>query len=229
MTMTTKGHAYLAASPQGETLPTMIKRALGGIRGRKARVAVSHAAVADSLPGRMYMKAFARKAFWGAEVHVLRVAGEHGATDPAAARRIVEEADLVFLSGGDPVLGARILVESGADAWIREARARGASCMGFSAGAMMLCEHWASWPDPPDAEAPFHGGALVRCTGVVEDLVVDCHAEDDGWAELALVSAMLEARGGPVPRRLGLASGAGIVVAPDGSIEPIGGAPFELT
>jgi cyanophycinase-like exopeptidase len=228
MTTPTTGYAYLAASSQGKTLHTMIERALAGVRGRKARVAVSYAAVADSLPARTYMKAFALKAFWSADVHVFRVAGEHGETDAAEARRIVEEADVVFLSGGDPVLGARILRESGADAWIRDARARGAACMGVSAGAMMLCEAWASWPDAPDAEAPFHGGALVPCTGVAPGLVVDCHAEDDGWEELVLVSAMLEARGGALPRRLGLPDGAGIVVAPDGSVEAIGGAPFEI-
>ncbi len=223
-----RGHVYLASSPHGDSLHTMIRRALGGVAGRKARVAVSYAAASDSLAGRTFMKAFMAKSFWGAEVEAFRVEGEHGAMAPSEARAVVDRADLVFLSGGDPVLGARLLVASGADGWLRDARARGASCMGVSAGAMMLCAWWAEWPDPPDANQPFEGATLVRCAGVAEDLVVDCHAEDDGWAELSMVSELLAARGGSLPRRLGLPTGAGIVVAPDGSIEPVGGAPFEL-
>ena len=99
--------------------------------------------------------------------------------------------------------------------------------LGISAGAMMLCAHWASWPEQEaPVGAPFDGGELVRCTGVVPDLVVDCHAEDDGWSELVLVRGMLQAQG-LTARLRGIPSGGGLIVAPDGSLEVIGKGPFE--
>ncbi len=138
------------------------------------------------------------------------------------------------MSGGDPVEGANRLVHAGADAWLRDANARGAACLGISAGAMMLAAWWAEWPDAPPHGAAHDGGELVRCTGVVPDLVVDCHAEEDHWGELYLVRAMLRdryarvANGESLPRFLGLPTGGGIVVEPDGTRAPLGSPPFEL-
>ena len=237
------GLVYLAAT-NGDTFNAMVKRALAEVRARtgnpKPRVAVSYAAVAESLPGRAFMKGYATKTFWGAHVETFHVAGEHSKMDPAKAKAIVDEADIVFLSGGDPVLGARLLCDAGADVWLRDARARGTTFMGVSAGAMMLCSWWASWPDDPPQGAPWDGGALVRCTNVASDLVLDCHAEEDDWAELKTVDEMLRARaknetsaastsGDPsLPRRIGLATPQGIVIDPSGAFELIGGKPFEI-
>jgi hypothetical protein len=226
---TGQGSVYLASTPQGDTLKVLIERALAPVRltGRKPRVALSYAAMAESLAGRTFMKGFAVKTFFGAHTDTFRVKGERDAIDPAKARDIVAEADLIFLSGGDTVLGANILTSAGADAWIRDARERGAACVGISAGAIMLGAFWASWPDDHALGAKFDGGALVPCLGVVPDLVVDCHAEGDRWAELKMVSAMLEERGGVIPRRRGLPTGVGLVVGPNGELEPIGGSLFE--
>ena len=63
---------------------------------------------------------------------------------------------------------------------------------------------------------------------IVPDIVVDCHAEGDGWSELKLVSGMLAAEGHALPRRLGLPSGAGIIVGPTGETEWLGAKPFAL-
>ena len=211
----------------------MVDRALAAVRSHagkpKPKVAISYAAVADSLPGRAFMKGYATKTFWGADVETFHVAGEKSKMDAPKAKAIIDDADLIFLAGGDPVLGAKLLCDAGADAWLRDARARGASLLGISAGAMMLCAWWASWPDEPPEAAPWDGGSLVTCTGVVPDLVIDCHAEEDDWAELKAVSEMLDARAiRPLPRRLGLATGHGIIVGPDGTFESVGGEPFEL-
>jgi cyanophycinase-like exopeptidase len=224
------GSVYLVASPQGDTFKRVVDRALAPVRltGRKPRVALSYAAVADSFAGRTFMKGFAAKTFFGAHTDTFRVKGERDPMDPSEARAIVAEADLVFLSGGDTVLGARILTSSGADAWIREARERGAACVGISAGAILLGAWWASWPEDHALGAKFDGGSLVRCAGIVPDVVVDCHAEGDHWAELKMVSAMLEERGGPLPRRFGIPTGAALAVHHDGGLEPIGGPLFEL-
>jgi cyanophycinase-like exopeptidase len=228
--MNAPGSVYLAASGHRPILDVLVKRALAGAKRKGApRVAVSYAAADAPLVARM-MKMMG-PSFGGAEVRRFAVEGEHGAQRPAEARAVVDDADLVFVSGGDPVHGARVLVGAGADVWLREARARGTPLVGVSAGSIMLCAWWADWPDEAPEGAPHDGGELVTCTRVVPDLVVDCHAEDDGWSELALVRGLLLDRLGgdaDLPRMLGLPTGTGIVVGPDGAIEPIGGDPFRL-
>jgi cyanophycinase-like exopeptidase len=229
---TAPGSVYLAASSAHETLKSMCARALASVERRSApRVAVTFAAAGGPSAERMMTSLGAY--FPGASMQRFVVEGErvNAPVPPAQARAIVEEADIVFVSGGDPVHGARLLVDAGADGWLREARARGAACIGVSAGAMMLCAWWASWPDAPPHDAAHDGGELVSCTRVVPDLVVDCHAEEDEWSELHLVRAMLRDRIGfahDLPRLLGLPTGAGLVVAPDGALESIGSAPFQL-
>lgn len=226
--MPTPGLVLLAGSgqPTSKVFKTLLERGLGHVRGRKPRVALSLAAIAES-PAilRKFLGWFSPALFRGAEVERFTVAGEPDAMDPARARAIVERADLVFLSGGDPVIGARLLTSSGADEWLKEARARGCALAGGSAGAILLGAYWASWPEEPDGR-PFDGGELVRCTGVVPDLVVDTHAEDDDWAELKLVKGMLEARGERLRLR-GLPTRGGVIVGADGVLEPVGDPPYE--
>jgi cyanophycinase-like exopeptidase len=226
------GSVYLAASSHERTLREMASRILASCPRRPLRVAATYAA-AGGANGRMHDHV--ARLFDGAEVERFTVDGEtdnrSGMGMPAReAISILERADVVFVGGGDPILGARRLVDAGADGWLRDARARGTACMGVSAGAMMLAAWWAEWPDHPPPGAPHDGGTLVRCTSVVPELVVDCHAEDDDWGELRLVRSLLRDRpaGAPQPRLLGLPTGQGIIVGPDGSTEDVGGAPFEL-
>jgi cyanophycinase-like exopeptidase len=223
------GDVYLAASAHERTLHAMVSQALASVAGRAPRIAVSYAATSPLFVGRM--SHFLERAIDRAQVERFSVPGEHDPMPPAEARAIVGRADLVFLGGGDPVLGARRLVSAGADEWLRAARDRGVPCMGMSAGAIMLAAWWADWPETPPPEAPFDGGQLVRCTAVVTDLVVDCHAEEDDWSELRLVRAMLEDRlgeGATLPRFLGLPAGAGIVVSAGGAYRSVGGEPISV-
>jgi cyanophycinase-like exopeptidase len=177
------------------------------------------------------MSSFLEGAFDHAEVERFTVKGERRAMAPEKARAIVDAADVIFLGGGDPVAGARLLVDAGADEWLRAALARGTPCVGISAGAIMLCSWWADWPEDAPADAPHDGGELVSCTRVVPDLVVDCHAEHDKWEELKLVRGMLEDRLGErkVPRFVGLPTGTGVIVGSDGSLESVGGALYRLS
>lgn len=227
------GPVLLAGSgqPTSKVFRTLIRRALDPIRGRKPRVALSLAPIAET-PAilRKFASWFSPAIFHGAEVERFSVPGEPDATPEARAREIVERADLIFLSGGDPIAGARLFSASGADAWLRAARERGAALAGGSAGAILLGAYWASWPEEPDDEPsgqPFDGGELVRCTGVVGDLVIDTHAEEDEWAELALVRGMLEARGERLRLR-GIPTGGGLIVSGDGTLETVGDPPFEF-
>jgi cyanophycinase-like exopeptidase len=196
-------------------------------RARPKRVALSLAALADQ-PGILTkaMGWYAGRAFGDAKVERFAVSGEKNAQSPTEARGIVERADLIYLAGGDPVVGADVLRQSGADGWLRDARARGAHLGGGSAGAIMLGAWWARWPDEPDGR-PFDGGTLVACTGVIPDLVIDTHAEEDDWAELKLVDGMLTAEQ-RTPRLYGIPTNGAIVVHPDGRLEPAGDPPFVL-
>jgi cyanophycinase-like exopeptidase len=216
---------YLIGSGQGGTFAAGVKRALSAVHGRKARVAASYAAMDGNARGLSFMISTAAKIF-GVEVERFAVPGERGASSDKDARQTLDDADLVFMAGGDPVSGARLFAESGADAWLREANARGVPMIGISAGAMMLCAYWASWPEQAPVGAPFDGGELVRCTGVVSDLVIDCHAEEDGWSELSLVQAMLAAEKRSMRLR-GVPSGGGLIVHPDGRLEAFGKEAFD--
>jgi peptidase E len=215
------GRVFLQGSGQSGTIAFrhMVEQALGPITGRKPRVALSLAALGDSPKiVQKFLGWFTSRAFGGAEV--TRV--DH--LPAAEAQAAISSADLIYLSGGDPVAGARTLDRSGHAAFMREARANGASLGGGSAGAILLCAFWADWPEEPDGR-PFDGGTLVPCTAVVSDLVVDTHAEEDDWEELKLVQGMLEAAG-HAPRLRGIPTGGGLVVTPNGSLTTVGDAPF---
>ena len=222
------GAGLLGGARPNAAFQHMLERTLGTVKGRKPRVALSLAPIADNA-------GFVRKAagwftaaqFCGADVHRFAVAGEPGAMPEREARDVLEAADLVFISGGDPVVGARILVESGADAWLREARARGASLAGGSAGAIVLGAFWAEWPEEAPPGAPFDGGTLVRCTGVAGDVVVDTHDEEGGWSELQLIAGMLRATG-HTARLRGVPTLGGLCVAPDGTLTDFGDPCFVL-
>jgi hypothetical protein len=219
------GPVYLVGSPKGSALKTAVRRALGGVKGHKPRVAASYAAIGSHAEGLSFMTSMVDKLF-KAEVQRFAVPGEKGGMPADGARAILDAADIVFFAGGDPVEGAKHLIDAGADAWLREARARGTSFVGVSAGSIMLGAWWATWPDNPQAvDDPFDGGSLVPCTRVVPDLVVDCHAEEDGWEELLLVQRMLAARK-LSPRLVGVPNGGGVVVDGDGRLEPVGTPPY---
>jgi hypothetical protein len=230
MTATGPAPVYLAASSHPATLRALGARAMAALPRSPSRIAVTYAAGGGPQTSRM--TAFLAEFYGGATVTRFtvagEVAGERDAMPPERAKAIVDEADLIFVGGGDPVEGARRLLGAGADAWIRDARARGTPCMGLSAGAILLGAWWASWPEDPPPGGAHDGGELVACLRVVEDLVVDCHAEEDHWAELRLVGAMLREGPGPMPRLVGLPTAGGAIIGPGGDLEPIGEEPFLL-
>jgi cyanophycinase len=76
----------------------------------------------------------------GAEVEPVLVRDRAGADDPAAAQAI-GEADLVYLSGGNPSYLMKVLDGSAVGFAIADAHERGAILAGCSAGAMVLAGH----------------------------------------------------------------------------------------
>ncbi|HEX8795852.1 MAG TPA: Type 1 glutamine amidotransferase-like domain-containing protein, partial [Polyangiaceae bacterium] len=140
-------------------------------------------------------------------------------------RAVVDRADLVFVSGGDPTQGAKVLARTGAAGWMREAHARGTAMMGVSAGAIDLGAWWIDWPE--DEDAPEEQADLVACVGVLPGHVFDTHDEVDGWGELHVASRLLARRGGTA-QFLGIPTKGALVFDERGAMEVVGEPPFAL-
>ena len=134
--------------------------------------------------------------------------------DARAAWRVLENSDLVFVSGGDVEEGIRVLRESGTVPLLRDLYRGGKPFFGLSAGSIMLAAQWVRWRDPRDdatAEA-------FDCLSLAP-VLCDTHAEDDDWQELHTLLRLL----GDGSVGYGLPSGLGLKVFADGRGEPLGG------
>jgi hypothetical protein len=215
------GRVYLVGSGQGDVLAQVAARALRELGREPPRVAVSYAAVAGDAAGMKFMSQRMPRLFRGAVLETL----EHD-------RAVLDRAHLVFVSGGDPVLGAKVLRDSGAARWLREASARGTPMMGVSAGAIVLGAWWADWTEDEEADADAGDGThLLECAGVVGRHVFDTHDEDDGWGELRAVATLLGKRGLLEETRLiGIPAGGALVYDAAADVpEVVGNPPFRLS
>jgi cyanophycinase-like exopeptidase len=213
--MSAPGKVYLIGSAQPRTVREAFRRAHEDTGVARPRIAASFAPLQHTR-GVAGMTSFLAGHLLGAEIETFTVAGEHGAMPAAEARAIIARADIVFINGGDPILGARRLVDAGADGWIREARRRGAVCMGLSAGSMALCAAWGSWEEDEHGEPE-----IVPGLRVVPGLVIDCHAEADDWEELRAVKRAMGAEGSKLTFA-GVGSGCALVVGANDDLEWIG-------
>ncbi len=224
-----RGTSYLVGSGEDALLALVAERARKAIGKKAMTVAVSYAPVAGNTSGLKFMSERMPRLFPGAVVERFSVKGESGAMRSNEVRVIIDRADLVFVSGGDPTLGARLLDDSGASEWIREAQTRGTATMGVSAGSIALGAWWADWPDDESGHESeqLARTALVPGIGAVPGHVFDAHNEEDDWDELRLVAQLCAARG-ETARFLGIATGGAVIFSGDGSMESVGNPPFVL-
>ena len=144
-------------------------------------------------------------------VHLVALAAARA--DLGKARSLLQEAGIIFISGGD--------VEARHEAsWSGQAPTRcsrsfhraGKPFIGLSAGSIMLARSWVRWPgggDDATAEA-------FPCLGMAP-LLCDTHAEQDDWEEL---KALLRLSGPETG--LGIPAGAALQVRADGSLAALG-------
>lgn len=130
-------------------------------------------------------------------------------------REFLASADLIVLSGGDPVRGWKIFEQSGLQEAITRRYFEGAVLLGVSAGAVQL--GWAAAPEEEAEDGAGIGAGAVTFTFRLVPAVVGVHEEDRDWGRLR---RLLEVSGVTV-RGLGIPSGGGLAYHPDGVIEPI--------
>ena len=132
--------------------------------------------------------------------------------DPAAAKRVIEAADAVFVSGGDVAEGMDGLrAHRGVLALLRQRFAAGVPFLGLSAGSIMLARAWVRW-----GEASGEKDTVIKCLGFAP-LFCDVHGEADGWDELKALLRLLPV--GAVG--YGIRAGGALRIS-DGVVEAIG-------
>jgi peptidase E len=127
------------------------------------------------------------------------------------ARELLEEADLVFVSGGDVDLGMKILHDRDVATTVRRLARAGTPMFGISAGSIMLGREWVRFPDEDDEQS----AELFPCLGIAP-VHVDAHDEADDWSELRSLVRLLHERGDADAVGYGLTRKGGLRVDVDG-------------
>ena len=135
------------------------------------------------------------------------------------SQRLVDEAAVIYLPGGDVSLLSQRLRALGLDERIRHRHAAGALVVGVSAGAIGLTRFWVEFPE--DGRAPYR----IPCIGAL-GLAVDCHDEESDWEELrALLDAWQREEPGSTVDAYGIPLGGALEIAASGTVTHLGAAP----
>lgn len=201
----------LAGDPgrRGARRDPLLEEALARIGRPRPRMAYVGAASRDNRLFFLWISSMLKKAGAGA-VRLAPLSGRRA--DPAQARAVAEDADVVFVSGGDVELGMGILQATGLDEPLHRLHRAGRPFIGLSAGSIMLARSWVRWADESDdaSAAPF------PCLGLAP-LLCDTHGEDEDWQELRM---LLRLTGEPYG--LGIPAGAALAVGDGGSLAAMG-------
>jgi peptidase E len=155
------------------------KTAIAALHKKKPLVGYVGAASQDNVAFRKMISL----ALAGAQVEPVHLASARAKI--SAARQLLDDCDLVFVSGGDVDLGMRIVRERGVDAQLRDLARAGKPFLGVSAGSIMLAERWVRFAGDDDER-----GELFDCLGIAP-VMIDCHDEEGGWTELRALLAHL--------------------------------------
>jgi len=174
---------HLIGGGPGALLATRrhIKQAVQAVGKKKPLVAYIGVASNDNVGfQKMLSAAFVGT---GARIEMARLARKNASV--TTARRLLDDCDLVFMSGGDVEHGMRILNERGVADDLRRLARAGKPFLGVSAGSIMTCQTWVRFPDDDEAKAePFD------CLGIAP-VHMDAHSEADDWPELRTLVRLL--------------------------------------
>ena len=172
-----------------DAMAKMMSYAFKGIQ--KPVVAYIGTANGDNPAFFMMMKILLKKA--GAEkVIFVHLAKEKPNLE--AAKKVLTNADLIFLSGGEVEDGMNWLNKHGLVTFLSDLYNAGKRFMGVSAGVIMMGTHWVRFPGNDTSE-------LFDCLGIIP-LLFDVHGEDEDWVELKAALKLMGdgARGYALPR-----------------------------
>lgn len=123
-----------------------------------------------------------------------------------------DQADLILLAGGDPERGWRCFESNGLKQKVVERYYSGCLLMGISAGAMQLGLQAFNEPAGNGADKELETFETFKLI----PLVIDVH-DDPDWLRLHAVMPKV----GDLIQGLGIPSGAGAIVHPDMTLEPV--------
>jgi dipeptidase E len=189
----------------------LVQEVLERTGASRPRVAYVGAASGDNPAFRLLISRVLEKAGAG-RVTLAPLCGRRGSLQKASA--VLEEADVIFISGGDVEEGMRVLQEKGAATLLRRLWREGKHLFGVSAGSIMLARRWVRWTDPGNEES----AELFPCLGVAP-VLCDTHGESDGWGELRALLSLCSAG----TTGYGIVSGAALKVEGDGAVSALGG------
>jgi cyanophycinase-like exopeptidase len=177
---------------------------------QEPRVAYVGAASGDNAAFLLFIGNMLKKAGAG-QVTLAPLCGRRGSLERALP--VLEEADIVFISGGDVEAGMGVLEEKRALPHLRRLYKAGKPFFGVSAGSIMLARQWVRWSNPDDDST----AELFPCLGFAP-VLCDTHGEGDEWAELKAMLALCPT--GTIG--YGLVTGSAISVGGRG-VAPLGG------
>jgi peptidase E len=164
----------------GSMLP-LLQQVVAEAGKPQPRVAYLGTANGDSSAFYWGMSALLKKT--GALVERVKLA--QAKANVALAKKQLQAADVIFVSGGDVDEGMRWLQQHGLVGFLQELQKSGTLFFGISAGSIMLGTQWVRWRDPKDDAT----AELFDCLGIAP-ILCDTHAEGDGWEELKMAVSL---------------------------------------
>ena len=163
----------------------LIQRVLQDLGVENPRVAYVGAASGDNAAFLLLISRILKRAGAG-PVTLAPLCGRRGSLERALP--VMEEADVVFVSGGDVEAGMQVLQQKRVLPHLSRLFESGKPFFGVSAGSIMLARQWVRWRDPDDDST----AEVFPCLGFAP-VLCDTHGEEDGWAELKALLALCPA------------------------------------
>jgi peptidase E len=183
------------------------KSALRGLASKRPLVAYVGAASNDNAGFFAMIKAAVCVGAGEARLRLAKTASPRASA--SEARALLDECDLVFVSGGDVEHGMNVLHEKDIVKPLKKLADAGKPMFGISAGSLMLARDWVRFPDDDATKAE-----LFPCLGIAP-LHADAHAEAENWDELRVLVDLLRRRGDEEQLGYGLTRKGGLHIEVD--------------
>jgi peptidase E len=211
--MNEKKSIYLLAGGRGSSNPeSIIRNILRDIGSPSPYIAYIGVATQDNADFFHRMSSMIKSAGDCKLVHALIYPRN---ADINKACEILQQADAVYVGGGDVEAGMEVLQKKKLTGIFPELAAQGKLFFGVSAGSIMLAREWVRWRDPDDDAT----AELFPCLGIAP-VICDTHGEADNWDELQAALGLKTT--GSIG--YGITSGTCLKISSDGKTEALGGA-----